>query len=78
MVLTLRHASAVRVSLQAMSATTVSGLPRLYVPQAFAEYVKAWVACKLIAKEYNLGDPDAFVFNMSVGYDLEGNQVPEG
>ena len=44
----------------------------LYVPQAFAEYVKAWVACKLIAKEYNLGDPDAFVFNMSVGYDLEG------
>ena len=44
----------------------------LYVPQAFAEYVKAWVACKLLAKEYGLGDPDAFVFNMSVGYDLAG------
>ena len=49
----------------------------LYVPQAFAEYVKAWVACKLIAKEYNLGDPDAFVFNMSVGYDLEGIKSPK-
>ena len=49
----------------------------LYVPQAYAEYVKAWVACKLIAKEYNLGDPDAFVFNMSVGYDLEGIKSPK-
>ncbi|HBM48017.1 MAG TPA: putative selenate reductase subunit YgfK [Lachnoclostridium sp.] len=49
----------------------------LYVPQAFAEYVKAWVACKLIAKEYNLGNPDAFVFNMSVGYDLEGIKSPK-
>lgn len=49
----------------------------LYVPQAFDEYVKAWVACKLIAKEYGLGDPDAFVFNMSVGYDLEGIKSPK-
>ena len=44
----------------------------LYVPQAYNEYVKAWVACKLLAKELGLGDPDAFVFNMSVGYDLAG------
>ena len=44
----------------------------LYVKDAFAEYVKAWVACKLLAKEYGLGDPEAFVFNMSVGYDLAG------
>ena len=27
----------------------------LYVPQAFAEYVKAWFACKLLAKELELG-----------------------
>ena len=46
----------------------------LYVPQAFAEYVKAWFACKLMAKEYGLGDSDGFVFNMSVGYDLAGIQ----
>lgn len=46
----------------------------LYVPQAFAEYVKAFFACKLLAKEFSLGDPDAFVFNMSVGYDLAGIQ----
>ena len=44
----------------------------LYVKQAYAEYVKAWVACKLLAREYGLGDPDGFVFNMSVGYDLAG------
>lgn len=44
----------------------------LYVPQAFDEYVKAWFACKVIAKEYGLGAMDGFQFNMSVGYDLEG------
>ena len=44
----------------------------LTVPQAFDEYVKAWFICKLLAREWDLGDPDAFVFNMSVGYDLEG------
>ena len=44
----------------------------LYVSQAYAEYVKAWVACKLLAREFGLGDPDGFVFNMSVGYDLAG------
>ena len=44
----------------------------LTVPGAFDEYVKAWVACKLLAQEFGFGDPDGFVFNMSVGYDLEG------
>ena len=46
----------------------------LYVRQAFEEYVKAWCACKMLARLYSLGDPDGFVFNMSVGYDLEGIQ----
>ena len=36
------------------------------------EYIKAWCALKVISKVYGLGDPDGFVFNMSVGYDLEG------
>ncbi len=49
----------------------------LYVPQAFDEYVKAWFVLKLISKEYGLGDPDGFVFNMSVGYDLKGIQSPK-
>ena len=44
----------------------------LTVPQAFEEYVKAYLAIKLLAKLYNLGDPDGFQFNMSVGYDLAG------
>ena len=44
----------------------------LYVPQAMAEYIKAWFACSVMAKEFGLGDMDGFQFNMSVGYDLEG------
>ncbi|NIZ41335.1 selenate reductase (plasmid) [Entomospira entomophila] len=44
----------------------------LYLPQAAEEYVKGYYALKLIAKELQLGDPDAFIFNMSVGYNLEG------
>ena len=49
----------------------------LTVPQAFAEYVKAWFACKILARVYGLGRPDGFVFNMSVGYDLEGIRGPK-
>ena len=41
-------------------------------PQALNEYIKAWCALKVLSKVYGLGDPDGFVFNMSVGYDLEG------
>ena len=44
----------------------------LTVPQAYEEYVKAWCVLKVISKAYGLGDPDGFVFNMSVGYDLAG------
>ena len=44
----------------------------LTVGQAYEEYVKAWCVLKVISKAYDLGDPDGFVFNMSVGYDLAG------
>lgn len=44
----------------------------LYVPLAMDEYIKAWFAIKLISRELALGEPDGFVFNMSVGYDLAG------
>lgn len=47
----------------------------LYVPQAFDEYVKAWFACQVMAKEFGLGAMDGFQFNMSVGYDLAGIQT---
>lgn len=46
----------------------------LRVPQAMEEYIKAWYALKLLSKEYSLGSPDGFIFNMSVGYDLKGIQ----
>lgn len=44
----------------------------LTVPQAYEEYVKAWCVLKVISRAYDLGEPDGFVFNMSVGYDLAG------
>ena len=44
----------------------------LTVKQAFEEYVKAWFALKVISKEFSLGGMNNFVFNMSVGYSLEG------
>lgn len=49
----------------------------LTVEDALAEYVKAWFACKLLSREYELGRDDGFVFNMSVGYDLEGIKSPK-
>ncbi|MBQ7485232.1 MAG: putative selenate reductase subunit YgfK [Oscillospiraceae bacterium] len=44
----------------------------LTVPQAMEEYIKAWCALKIFSHVYGLGSPDGFVFNMSVGYDLDG------
>ena len=44
----------------------------LTAPQAFDEYVKAYFALKLLSREWRLGSDDGFIFNMSVGYDLEG------
>ena len=49
----------------------------LTVPQAMEEYVKAWNVLKVISEKYGLGAPDGFVFNMSVGYTLEGIQSPK-
>lgn len=44
----------------------------LTVDQAFEEYVKAYFAIKVLAKEFNISSGDDFAYNMSVGYDLEG------
>ncbi len=49
----------------------------LTVEQAQAEYAKAWFACKLLARELDLGDPEGFIFNLSVGYDLAGIKSPK-
>lgn len=49
----------------------------LRLPQALDEYVKAWFALKVISQEYGFGSPDGFIFNMSVGYDLEGIKTPK-
>ncbi len=49
----------------------------LEVGQAYEEYVKAWVLIHILATELGLGSPDDIVFNMSVGYDLDGIKTPK-
>ena len=49
----------------------------LTITDAAAEYIRGWWAIKLLAKELDLGDPDGFIFNMSVGYDLAGIKLPK-
>lgn len=49
----------------------------LTVPEALCEYVKAWFMLKLFTKEFGWGDPDGFIFNMSVGYDFDGIMSPK-
>lgn len=44
--------------------------------KAAEEYIKAWFAIHLIAKEFGFGHPDRFMFIMSVGYNLKGIQSP--
>ncbi len=51
----------------------------LTVPQAFDEYVKAWFILHLLNQMFGFSKSAerAFVFNMSVGYDLEGIKSPK-
>ncbi len=44
----------------------------LTVGQAFDEYVKAWFALYVAAREFGISETPDFVFNMSVGYTYEG------
>ena len=43
----------------------------LFMDEAIQEYIKAWVLLHFVSKEYGLGANDGFVFNMSVGYNLD-------
>lgn len=49
----------------------------LTVPDALDEYIKAWFALNILSEELSLGDNKGFIFNMSVGYDLEGIKSPK-
>lgn len=44
----------------------------LTVQEAYDEYVKAYIALHIIAKELEISEDRDFLFSMSVGYDLEG------
>ncbi len=49
----------------------------LTVQEAFGEYVKAWFALQVLARELGISQKRDFAFNMSVGYDLKGIQSPK-
>ncbi len=51
----------------------------LTVSQAYEEYVKAWFLLNVLNKMFGLSQLDerAFIFNMSVGYDLKGIKSPK-
>jgi putative selenate reductase len=46
--------------------------------KAYDEYLKAWILLHLLEEVFDLRATEArsFIFNMSVGYDLEGIQTP--
>lgn len=44
----------------------------LRVEEAYEEYVKGWFLMHLLQRELGISDKKDFMFNMSVGYDLEG------
>jgi putative selenate reductase len=53
----------------------------LTVAEAQEEYIKAWFLCHVAAKEFGLAETTPFggdcIFNMSVGYSLEGIKSPK-
>ncbi|HVJ50232.1 putative selenate reductase subunit YgfK [Desulfitobacterium sp.] len=49
----------------------------LTIENAFAEYVKAWFLVHLLQKELFDQNERRFMFNMSVGYNLEGIKSPK-
>ncbi|MCD4796004.1 MAG: putative selenate reductase subunit YgfK, partial [Candidatus Cloacimonetes bacterium] len=51
----------------------------LTVTQAYGEYVKAWFLLHVLNKMFGLSklDERAFIFNMSVGYDIKGIKSPK-
>ena len=49
----------------------------LTVAEAREEYVKAWFLCHVFAKEFGVAGSHGFIFNMSVGYSLDGIKSPK-
>ena len=49
----------------------------LKVQDAYNEYVKAWFLLHVLMKELSLSESRDFIFNMSVGYDLDGIKSPK-
>lgn len=50
----------------------------LKLDQSFDEYLNAWIVMHILKDKFDWGEPDepGFIFNMSVGYNLEGILSP--
>ncbi|QKG79899.1 putative selenate reductase subunit YgfK [Tenuifilum thalassicum] len=48
----------------------------LKVEESFNEYLKAWIIIHLLSHKLGFGDSPNAIFNMSVGYNLEGIKKP--
>ena len=50
----------------------------LKLDQSFDEYLNAWIVMHILKDRFNWGEPEepGFIFNMSVGYNLEGILSP--
>ncbi|MCR5507686.1 MAG: putative selenate reductase subunit YgfK [Lachnospiraceae bacterium] len=55
----------------------VEGAGNLSFKECFEEYVKAWIALKVLSVEYGMGGMDGFIFNVSAGYTYEDFTTPE-
>ena len=64
--------------MRATKATILSGVQSLPYLKAYDEYIKAWIILYMLEELFNLniGSERSFIFNMSVGYDLEGIKNP--
>jgi len=51
----------------------------LSLEDAFDEYLKAWIILHVLERLLNVSTPEkrSFLFNMSIGYDLEGIKTPK-
>ncbi len=58
-------------------ALNVEGAGNLTFEESYEEYVKAWVAIKVLSVEYKMGGMDNFIFNISAGYTYEDFKSPE-
>lgn len=55
----------------------VEGAVNLSLDEVFEEFVKAWIAVKVLAVEFSMGGIDGMIFNISAGYTYDDFRSPQ-